>query len=88
MKRLVCYIGFSLLVSLGISQHLSVTNLRCESTNEPLGIDITNPRLSWELKSDQRNVLQTAYRILVADDSFLLRKGLGNIWDSKKIYTS
>jgi hypothetical protein len=88
MKRLVCYIGFSLLVSLGISQHLSVTNLRCESTNEPLGIDITNPRLSWELKSDQRNVLQTAYRILVADDSFLLRKGLGNIWDSKKINSS
>ena len=39
------------------------------------------------MRSDQRNVLQTAYRILIADDPSLLNKGIGNIWDSKKIYS-
>ena len=40
------------------------------------------------MKSNQRNVLQTAYRILVADDPSLLNKEIGNIWDSKKINSS
>jgi hypothetical protein len=50
-----------------------------------LGVDLANPRLSWELKSSQRNVLQTAYRILVSDDLSLLNKGIGNLWDTKKV---
>ena len=85
MKRLFCHISFCILLIPCFSQKLSVTNLRCESMQNPLGIDVTNPRLSWELRSNQRNVLQTAYRILVADDSLLLIKGIGNIWDSRKI---
>jgi hypothetical protein len=69
----------------GFTQKLSVTNLRCGYTQNPLGVDISKPRLSWELQSNQKNVLQTAYRILVADDSLLLKTNTGNIWDSKKI---
>src|SRR6185503_9548517 len=88
MKRLLIQISFCLVSSFGFSQDLSVGNLRCESSLDPLGIDVTNPHLSWELKSDQSNVLQAAYRILVADDSLLLKKGAGNIWDSKKINSS
>ena len=85
MKRLLCYISFCFISSSVFSQHLLVGNLRCESAVDPLGVDIKNPRLSWQLKSNQENVLQTAYRILVADDSLLLKRGIGNIWDSKKI---
>ena len=88
MKRLFCHICFFLFISQGFSQHLSIADLRCESTKDPLGVDLTNPRLSWELKSDQRNVLQTAYRILVSDDLSLLSKGIGNLWDSKKIISA
>ena len=32
--------------------------------------------------------MQSAYRILVADDKELLRQGLGNIWDSKKVISN
>jgi hypothetical protein len=85
MKRLIWFINFWLLAPFCFSQHLSVSNLKCETTNEPLGVDVTNPHLSWELKSDQRNVLQTAYQILVADDPSLLKNGVGNVWDSKKV---
>ena len=45
---------------------LSVTNLRCEYKTNPIGIDIAEPRFSWELVSSQRGTLQTAYQIRVA----------------------
>jgi len=70
------------------AQQLSVANLRCESRNNPLGVDASQPKLSWQLQSKQQNVLQTAYRILVADDEALLEKNIGNIWDSKQIKSS
>lgn len=77
----------SLLVSAisAFSQELSVTNLKCESKVNPIGIEKNSPSLSWQLKSGQRNIFQTAYRILVSDDSMILKKNIGNIWDSKKI---
>ncbi len=52
---------------------LLVTNLRCENRINPLGIDLLNPRFSWQLVSDRRNILQTAYEIRVSDPS-------GNNW--------
>lgn len=67
---------------------LQVTNLRCEYGNNPLGVDISNPHLSWELQSSQTNVLQTAFRILVSDDSLQLQKNNASDWDSKKINSS
>lgn len=88
MKRLACYITFYFLALACFSQNLLVDNLQCENTVNPLGVDRAKPRLSWKLKSLQRNVLQTAYRILVADDSLLLKRGIGNIWDSKKVISS
>ena len=80
---IVCFFSIQ-----GFAQKLAVTNLRCEYMQKPLGVDIVKPHLSWELQSNQRNVLQTAYRILVADDSLLLKKDIGNTWDSKKIISS
>lgn len=83
MQRFFAHIMFCLLALQANSQRLSVGNLRCESTIDPLGVERSDPRLSWELKSNQRNVMQTAYHILVADDSILLNRRIGNIWDSK-----
>ena len=33
---------------------LSVQRLRCEYQNDPLGIDVTKPRLNWIVQSDER----------------------------------
>lgn len=77
---------FLLLLSSGVfSQELKLTNLRCNYRINPLGIDIRLPMLSWELQSSRRGVMQTAYRILVADDTSSLEKNIGMGWDSKKI---
>ena len=44
---------------------LGVRNLRCEYKVDPLGIDVRNPRLSWELTSTEKGVLQTRYEVQV-----------------------
>jgi hypothetical protein len=85
MKRLLSYLLLSVFTIAGFAQQLMVVNPRCEYKVNPVGIDFSRPKFSWELKSAQQNVLQTAYRILVADDPALLQKSTGNIWDSKKI---
>ena len=62
---------------------LSVTNLRCEYKSNPVGIDITNPRMSWEVLSSERGTLQTAYEVRVASSvADFSKKKL--IWDSGK----
>jgi predicted rRNA methylase YqxC with S4 and FtsJ domains len=33
---------------------LEVHNLRCEYKNNPIGIDVRNPRISWVIRSDER----------------------------------
>jgi alpha-L-rhamnosidase len=88
MKRSLIIGIFFLSVNLLPAQNLSVNNLTCAHRVAPLGIDGANPTLGWQLFSNQNNVLQTAYRILVADDSALLAKNIGNTWDSKKIQNS
>lgn len=78
-------LAFLMIVTMNaFSQELSLSNLKCENKQNPLGIESTSPSLSWQLHSNERSVLQTAYRILVADNLSLLKKNIGNIWDSKK----
>jgi len=61
------------------------TDLRCEYLVDPLGIDATAPRLSWEMVDSRRGAVQQAYRILVADDPDLLNADTGSLWDSGKV---
>jgi alpha-L-rhamnosidase len=67
------------------SQTIVVDHLQCEHKLDPMAINTSAPQFGWQLQSTQRNVLQTAYRILVSDNPDLLKKNIGNTWDSKKI---
>jgi alpha-L-rhamnosidase len=53
-----------------------------------MGIDDPNPRLYWYVSDTNRGAIQTAYHILVASDPKLLKKDIGDIWDSDKIESS
>lgn len=66
-------------------QGIWVENLRCEGKKDPIGLDMRTPRLSWEICSSSRNVLQISYQILVSDNLKSLSANQGNTWDSKKI---
>lgn len=68
-----------------LSAAIVATDLRTEQLKSPIGIDIRQPRLSWRIESDQQNVMQTAYHLLVASSPELLAQGKGDIWDSEKV---
>ncbi|WP_460764850.1 alpha-L-rhamnosidase [Niabella terrae] len=70
------------------AQPLQLNRLRCDYRVDPSGVDSEKPMLSWEIQSREKNVLQQAYRILVADDSLLLSTGRANVWDSRKVSSS
>ncbi|MCZ4224825.1 family 78 glycoside hydrolase catalytic domain [Pedobacter rhodius] len=82
-KTLITFILTCLLTQL--FAQVAVTGLKCEYRDNPLGIETLNPRLSWQLTSQNQNVVQTAYRILVSDNPLSLSKNLGNVWDTKKV---
>jgi len=48
---------------------LKVKKLRCEYKENPLGIDVKKPRLSWQIDSPKRGTMQRAYALHVATDS-------------------
>jgi alpha-L-rhamnosidase len=67
---------------------VSVGQLRCEYLNNPLGIDVLQPRLSWGLGADKgatRGQAQTAYQILVAGNRNELEANQGDLWDSGQV---
>ena len=69
----------------GVPTAITVTDLRCESAVNPLGIDAVSPRLSWVLTSSEKGQKQTAYQILVASDEAGLRNEQPDIWDSGRV---
>lgn len=64
---------------------LKPNNLRCEYLYNPLAIEESAPRLSWEIEANERRKSQTAYQILVASSSELLDQGIGDFWNSGKV---
>ena len=83
-KRIVSFF-FLLLFTGSIYAAIDITDLRTELLKSPEGIDVRQPRLSWRIESDEQNVIQTAYHILVASSPELLEQEKGDIWDSGKI---
>ena len=64
---------------------LRTARLRAEYRVNPLGIDVEQPRLDWQLVSDASGKRQTAYRILVASTRDALDRDQGDLWDSGKV---
>lgn len=44
-----------------------------------------NPMLGWQINSDEENVLQTAYQVMMATRPELLQQGKPDMWDSGRI---
>jgi alpha-L-rhamnosidase len=83
MKFMKCpFVVFALqFLAVVCCAQVKVDNLLCENRSNPLGMDVMVPRFSWQLNSDKRNEMQTAYRVEVSEsDGFH-----GYVWDSGKI---
>ena len=68
-----------------IDPQLGVGPLRVEYLANPLGIDATRPRLSWEITSTRRNTMQAAYQVQVARTEADLARGANLLWDSRRV---
>ena len=64
---------------------MGITSLKCEYLENPMGIDVLKPRLSWITESEQRGWMQSAYHILVASSKKKLKQDEGDLWDSGKV---
>ena len=64
------------------AKKIEIIDIRCENQECPMGVQTLKPTFSWRLLGDARNLTQVGYRILVSDNEDLLKKDIGNIWDS------
>ncbi len=85
IKRIICLVMLHLCLGSAMARGASVTGLRCEDQEEPLGIDAARPHLSWGVNSGRRGDFQTAYQILVASTFEKLSRQQGDLWDSGKV---
>ncbi|MCV9386701.1 glycoside hydrolase family 78 protein [Reichenbachiella ulvae] len=65
------------------SSGIQVYDLKTEYRENPIGIDVTTPRLSWKVKGKGCDVMQSAYEIRAAHSIKGLQTGQP-IWTSKK----
>ncbi len=61
--------------------YTNLQNLLCDHRENPLGIDIANPYLSWNLNSNVQGQRQSAYRIVVASSEEKFAAGNYDMWD-------
>ncbi len=83
MKSFRLTIAFLCFSGALLAQDLYVKELTTEHKNNPVGIDVTKPRLSWKVKATGVNVLQAAYSIRVASNDKFSTSGI--IWESGKV---
>ncbi|MEN6459437.1 MAG: glycoside hydrolase family 78 protein [Thermoguttaceae bacterium] len=87
MRTLLCAV-FGLLATASVQASESpatADHLRCEYRVNPLGIDVAEPRLSWEMQDARRGAKQTAYQILVASTPEKLAADDGDLWDTGRV---
>ncbi len=87
MKKIFLYsifIAFCLVLPAMLqgANPVTVTGLRTDQLVNPMGLDSECPRLGWQIQSSKKNVMQTAYHLLVASSPVLLEKEVGDLWDS------
>ena len=62
---------------------VTVTDLRTERLVDPMSIDTPTPRLGWRITSTQRDVLQSAYHLIVSSTREKAEALEGDLWDTK-----
>ncbi|MBI5916381.1 MAG: glycoside hydrolase family 78 protein [Bacteroidetes bacterium] len=83
MKKLALTTSLLFAALLAFGQ-LAVKNLKVENLTNPVGLDETQPRFSWQMESPACNVLQTAYEIRVGNDAAAVASGKKLTWSSGK----
>ncbi len=84
IKKLIIS-GCLLMFWVSVQAQVRVNELRVEFLKNPVGIDAKQPRMSWQLKSKGKNVLQLAYEIRVGKDAEALSHKSELAWQTGKV---
>ena len=88
MPRKLFILFFFLFSHILFADPLIPIKLRCENIQNPLGIDVSTPRLSWQYSASANDEAQIAYEIIVHDNLREIKKEKANMWASGKITSS
>ena len=70
---------FTCIFPIRSSTDIKLSSLKVEYEINPIGIDVIEPRFSWQMNSDRFNQVQTAYQIIVKDEN-------GDVvWNTNKV---
>ena len=75
-----------LFISCGGKIHLANPTVEMQDGSMPLAT--AQPRFSWQYETEQSNVMQASYRIVVASSRENAEQGTGDLWDSGVIESS
>jgi alpha-L-rhamnosidase len=79
MKKLLPALLFFSFFAMIAPAQVKLLQLRTENLFNPVGIDAAHPRFSWQLLSDKRNTMQSAYEIIVTE------AGKNAVWQTDKV---
>lgn len=93
MTRKISLFPVTLLVLIMINscvkiEPVKITELKCHSSFNPIGIDKKQPYFSWIAESDIRGQNRTAYQIVVAGNKNDINQDKGALWNSGKIISN
>lgn len=84
MKHLLSIFLWAVLFS-ACDHKVQLTSLTVEMQDGSQPLATAEPRFSWQYKTEENNVVQTEYRIIVASSEENARNGIGDLWDSKTV---
>lgn len=87
MRRILFLFLFIPLLTVDANAVTTISHLTVEGRPEPSGLDVTVPRFGWRIVSDENNVVQKSYRIIVASSRELLDSNTGDVWDSGTVHS-
>ena len=80
LKLVSFVLFFQCIIFSGFAQ-VKVESPLAENLSNPVGLGVSNPRFSWRLVSEKRNVTQKAYEVRVSSDA----QGSKIVWNSGRV---
>lgn len=82
MKRISLVFLVILVFLVHLEAKVTVTNLHTERLESPMSLDTPTPRFGWQIVTDAKGVMQTAYHIIVASTPEKAERCEGDLWDA------
>lgn len=86
MKKFVLsLLAFQLSWSWAVADKVELDNLTVEGRFSPMGLDVATPRFGWQIISEDHDVYQQSYHLLVASTLENINRNIGDVWDSGEV---